>query len=135
MNFDVNIAYNGDCEAAFRLYEQCLGGKITMLLTYGDSPVAAQHPDLAAKIVHATLQIGEGRLSGTDVPPSQYIKPQGFTLQLNLDSPSEARRIFQALAEDAHLILPLQETFWAHLYAVLTDRFGTPWKINCSKPH
>ena len=60
---------------------------------------------------------------------------KGFTIQLNLDSPSEARRIFQALAEDAHVLLPLQETFWAHLYAVLTDRFGTPWKINCSKPH
>ena len=135
MNFDLNITYNGNCEAAFRLYEQCLGGKITTLLTYGDSPVAAQHLDLADKIVHATLQIGECRLSGTDAPPSQYVERKGFTIQLNLDSPSEARRIFQALAEDAHVLLPLQETFWAHLYAVLTDRFGTPWKINCSKPH
>lgn len=29
--------------------------------------------------------------------------------------------------------MPLQETFWAHRYGVLTDRFGIPWSVNCEK--
>jgi PhnB protein len=30
--------------------------------------------------------------------------------------------------------MPLQETFWAYRFAVLVDRFGMPWAINCEKP-
>jgi PhnB protein len=29
--------------------------------------------------------------------------------------------------------VPLEKTFWADAYAVLTDRFGAPWEINCSE--
>ncbi|HEX3446799.1 MAG TPA: hypothetical protein VHS97_01020, partial [Isosphaeraceae bacterium] len=32
------------CEAAFEFYEKCLGGRIVMMLTYGDSPMADQTP-------------------------------------------------------------------------------------------
>jgi len=28
----------------------------------------------------------------------------------------------------------LEETFWAQRFAMVTDRFGTPWMINCLKP-
>jgi PhnB protein len=30
--------------------------------------------------------------------------------------------------------MKLEETFWAHKFGMLTDRFGTPWMINCEKP-
>jgi PhnB protein len=30
--------------------------------------------------------------------------------------------------------MPLQETFWALRFAMLSDKFGTPWMINCEKP-
>jgi PhnB protein len=29
--------------------------------------------------------------------------------------------------------MDLQETFWAHAFAMLNDRFGVPWMINCGK--
>jgi PhnB protein len=29
--------------------------------------------------------------------------------------------------------MPLQETFWAVRFGMLTDRFGIPWHINCEK--
>lgn len=133
MTLGVQIDYPGSCEAAFRLYEQCLGGQITLMLPYGASPAAAEHPDLADKIIHATLVLGETTLAGVDVPPAQYKPPQGFTLLLNVDRGEDARRIFAILSEAGKVLVPLQPTFWAELYAVLTDRFGTPWKINCSR--
>jgi len=30
--------------------------------------------------------------------------------------------------------MPIQETFWAKRFGVLTDQFGTPWIINGGEP-
>jgi len=133
MRLNTHIAFNGQCEAAFRLYEQCLAGKITVMLTYGASPMASSAPDLADKILHATLKVGDQTLTGADVPLNAYNKPQGFAVQLNIDDPQEAQRIFNTFSEGGIVQLPLQKTFWAERYAILTDRFGTPWEINCGK--
>ncbi len=132
MNLSPHIDYNGQCAQAFRLYEQCLGGRITTLVTYGASPLASTYPELADKVVHASLQVGEQRLTGVDLAPAQYKKPTGFTIQLNLDDVDQARRIYATLSPEGTIKMPLQKTFWAELFAVFTDRFGTPWEINCS---
>jgi len=29
--------------------------------------------------------------------------------------------------------MPIQETFWAHRFGVVTDQFGIPWIINSEK--
>ncbi|MCU1330617.1 MAG: hypothetical protein JWN34_5987 [Bryobacterales bacterium] len=46
----------------------------------------------------------------------------------------DAERVFAELAEGGIVRMPLQETFWAHRYGELTDRFGIPWAINSEKP-
>lgn len=38
------LYFNGDCEAAFKFYEQCLGGKIVAMMSYGESPMGEQTP-------------------------------------------------------------------------------------------
>jgi PhnB protein len=30
--------------------------------------------------------------------------------------------------------MPLAETFWAHRFGMLTDRYGKGWMVNCLKP-
>jgi PhnB protein len=52
---------------------------------------------------------------------------------LGLDDPAEAGRIFDALAEDGTVQMPMQETFWAERFGMLVDRFGIPWMVNCGK--
>ncbi len=131
MRLITHLSFNGQCEAAFRVYEECLHGKITMMLTYGQSPMAADAPGLANKILLATLKVGDQTLTGADVPAAGYERPQGFAVQLNIDDPDEAERIFATLAEGGTVRLPVQQTFWALLYGIVIDRFGTPWEINC----
>jgi len=29
--------------------------------------------------------------------------------------------------------MPIQETFWALRFGMLTDRYGIPWMVNCGK--
>jgi PhnB protein len=130
MQLCTHLSFKGECEDAFQSYARCLGGTITMMLKYGESPIAADTPALADKVLHATLQLDGQRLTGADVPSDRYVKPQGFALQLNIDDPSEAERIFNALAEGGMVQFPLQQTFWAERYGMVIDAFGTPWEIN-----
>jgi PhnB protein len=134
MRLNPYLTFNGQCKAAFEFYEKCLGGRIVMMMTYGDSPVAAQTPtDWHPKIIHATLAWGDYVLQGADTLPESYCKPQGFYVLLNLDAAAEAARIFNALAEEGTVQIPLQESFWASRFGTVIDRFGTPWTINCGK--
>jgi PhnB protein len=135
MQLNPHLAFNGQCEAAFKFYEKCLGGKITFMMTYGDSPVAEQTPPgRHTKILHATLALGDDRLTGADVSPESYQKPQGFSVTLQIVDAAEADRIFKALAENGTIQMPVQETFWALRFGMLLDQFGTPWIVNCGKP-
>jgi PhnB protein len=128
----INLSFDGHCEDAFRFYERCLGGTITMLLTWGESPMAGSAPpEWGGKILHATLKIGDVVLTGADVPA--YVPPQGFAIHLGLTDLAEAERIYTALA-DGTVRVPLQETFWALRFGEVTDRFGIPWGINCAHP-
>ncbi len=135
MQWNPHLAFNGQCEAGFKFYEKCLGGKIVFMMTYGDSPMAEQMPaDWSKKIIHATLALGDQRLTGADEPADSYKKPQGFSVSLNIGAVAEAERIFHALSENGTVQMPLQETFWALRFGTLVDQFGTPWMINCGKP-
>jgi PhnB protein len=126
------LTFNGQCEEAFRFYEKCLGAKISFMTTYGDTLASDQIPEgCSNKIIHSTLAVGDQVLQGVDILPGQYEKPQGFSLSLNLDDPAEAERIFDALAEGGAVRFALRQTFWAQLFGMLTDKFGTPWMINC----
>jgi PhnB protein len=134
MKLNPHLAFNGQCEAAFKFYEKCLNGKITVMMTYGDSPMAEQMPPAwRGKIVHATVTLGDYRLTGGDVPPESYQKPQGFSVLMNVDDATEADRIFTALAEEGVVEMPIQKTFWALRFGMLVDQFGTPWLIQCGK--
>ncbi len=53
---------------------------------------------------------------------------------LDIKDVAEAERVYAALSEAGSVMMPLAQTFWAQRFAMLTDRFGTPWMINCSNP-
>lgn len=132
MKLSTHLVFGGQCQAAFKFYERCLGGEILTMLTYGDSPTAEQVPlEWRGKIAHATLKIGDGTLMGADVLPEQYERPKGFHVLLAMEDPAEAERIFGALAENGTVPMPLQETFWAARFGVLVDRYGISWEVQC----
>lgn len=128
------LNFNGNCEEAFKFYEKCLGGKITFKITFGESPMAKQFPALADKIMHITMTVGKEILQASDAPPDRFQKPQGFSVSLDAETTDEAERVFKALSDEAKITMPIQETFWAARFGMLTDKFGTPWMVNCHKP-
>ena len=132
MQMNPYLSFNGQCEAAFKFYEQCLGGRILAMLTYGSSPVADQTPpEWRDKIMHTRLIVENTVLMGSDSPPEHYEQMKGMSVSLSIEKPEDAERIFHALAENGTVRMPIQETFWATRFGMLVDQFGTPWMINC----
>src|SRR5215471_12280524 len=112
MNVAPHISFDGNCEAAFKFYEKSLGGKISFMMTYAESPMAGQFPDMGKRIMHASFALnGTNVFSGDDSP--SYSKPQGITIALSMKDPAEAERVFAGLAEKGEVQMALQETFWA----------------------
>jgi len=135
MKLSPRLYFSGQCREAFEFYERCLGGKIQMMLTYGDSPAAQQvPPHWREKIIHATLVIGESILYGEDAVPEKYQAAQGFQLTIGLHDPAEVERVFKALSENGKVMMPPQKTFWSLSFGVLVDQFGISWEVNCQQP-
>lgn len=137
MQLNPYLFFNGQCEKAFKFYEQCLGGKITAIMTYRESPESSMvdqlTPEWRNKIMHISLRIGAQELMGSDNPPEHNENPQGFSVSLNLDDLARAERIFQTLAENGTVRMPFQQTFWAYRFGMLVDQFGIPWMISCEQ--
>jgi PhnB protein len=134
MQLNPYLTFNGQCEAAFKFYEQCLGGKIVAMVPHEGTPAQEHVPaEWRNKVLHARLVVGDEVLMGSDAPPDRYEEPKGFSVTLGVDNPAEAERIFNALAEKGTVRMPLQQTFWAVRFGMLVDRFGVPWMINCEE--
>ena len=132
MTLNPYLTFKGQCKEAFELYAQVLSGEIVMMMPHRGTP-AAEHVGEEGLdwILHARLEFNGQTLMGSDGPPEYYREPQGFYVSIQVDTPEQAERIFAALSEGGSIFMPLQETFWAVRFAMFTDRFGTPWMINC----
>lgn len=129
------IFFTGDCEAAFKFYEDRLGAKILTMMKHAGTPAEGHVPaEWGEKIIHGRIQLGDTVVMASDVPPGQSEKTQGFRLSLSFDKPADADRAFNALAESGSVQMPIAKTFFAERFGMLTDRFGVPWMINCEKP-
>jgi len=127
----IHLSFDGNCVEAFDFYVECLGGQVLDRLTHGESPAGEDVPDhWQDKILHSTLSLGKLVLMGADAPPGYYQSPQGFSVQLAIDDLDKARSAFQRLADGGEVYMPFEETFWAHGFGMLKDRFGIPWMIN-----
>jgi PhnB protein len=131
MRITPHLNFNGQCRAAFERYRAVLGGTIPIMLSYGESPLAASYDarwrDL---ILHASLTLGDMELIGTDQFPDSYETPQGICITLNVPSADQGREVFDGLAAGGRIILPFAATFWSPGFGVLIDAFAIPWEIN-----
>ena len=126
------LGFKGDCEAAFKRYEELLGARLGLLFRYADSPMAdVVPPGWDSKIMHGSITIGNQLLEGADVPPERYEEPKGFSLSLNVPTAADAERLFQQLSDGGRVVYAIEKTFWSERFGMVIDRFGIPWMINC----
>jgi PhnB protein len=135
MKLNTYLNYGGNCAQALRFYEEHLGGKITAMGTYAEMPdKSAVPPGMENNVIHARITIGGTELMASDVPPERFQPMCSFDLSLSVDSDEEAERIYALLSDGGEIFAPMAETFFAHRFGMLTDKFGTPWMIIHERP-
>ena len=50
-------------------------------------------------------------------------------LSLSSTAIAEAERVYALLTDGGEVFMPMEETFFAHRFAMLRDRFGTSWML------
>jgi PhnB protein len=129
---NVYLNFPGTCAQAVAFYQRVLGAELTAYIRFGDGPpdmpCAPEHKEL---VMHARLQTPQFVIMAGDCPPGMpYQGMHGFGMAISCDTQDEARQLFAALSEGGQVGMPLAETFWAGVFGMCTDRFGTPWLVN-----
>ncbi|MGA9423146.1 MAG: VOC family protein [Rhodanobacteraceae bacterium] len=131
------LNFDGKAKEAFAFYAKVLNGTITAQMAYRDGPremCGQMPPETLDRLMHTQLESDGATLMGADGPPPHPSQAVGTTLNVMVDTPAEAERVFAALAEGGDIKMAIQETFWAQRWGMLIDRYGKPWMVNCLKP-
>jgi len=133
MKLNTYVNFPGKCKEAFQYYEKHLGGKVEMMMTFDEMPEPKTiPPGLEKGVLHARIIIGDTPLLASDGP---HVEPmRSAYLTLSVTSNDEAERIYKALSDGGEVFMPMAETFFAHRFAQLRDKFGINWMIIHDRP-
>lgn len=134
-NLTSYLVFANNCREAMNYYHEAFGGDL-QVMTMGDSPMKDHMPPGAENLVmHAFLQAPGFALMASDgMQEPAPVNGDSVQLALGVESTPEAERLFEKLSAGGKVTMPLQETFWAHRYGQLTDKFGINWMVSHNKP-
>ncbi len=125
------LNFQGNTEEAMNRYRDIFNGTIHDLSRFGDTN-PNMPDDFKNGIMHARLTFGDNVLMFSDGMPGKTItNGDGITLSVGLNDEAQARSIFNQLAEDGSVIMPMAKQFWGALFGMVKDRFEINWMINC----
>lgn len=135
---NIYLNFDGNCLEAFEFYKTIFGGEFPYVGTFGDMPPMEGMPEVPvdekARIMHVSLPISaETNLMGSDIMPSmgqKLLVGNNFSISVLADTTEDADRIFNALAVNGEITMPLAKTFWGAYYGQLIDQFGISWMLN-----
>ena len=124
------LSFNGNCDEAINYYKDILGGEILFIQRYGESPMPSE--GVENLVMHTTLKVGDSVIMASDRPPGQPASAgNNVSLAVGIDEPTQADAMFAKMAEGGSITMPIQETFWATRFGMVTDKFGINWMFNC----
>ena len=125
------LTFNGNCQEALDFYSLVLGGRITFVQRFAESPMSDKVPD-ENLIMHSEFSFGESKFFASDSMPGQ--EPHSgnkVTLCIGMTDADESRKIFDALADRGQVQMPLEKAFWGALFGMLRDKYGICWMLSC----
>lgn len=133
MNVNPYLAFKGNCREAIEFYTNALEATVLFSQTFDESPMANMGP--AENIMHCSIRIGDSTLMLCDDPRPEAAPADGnISLAIGLNDPERARLLFENLAQSGRTVMPLQKTYWAEAFGMVTDKFGVKWMVNCETP-
>jgi len=132
MKLNPYLNFGGNAEDALHFYETALEGEIVELKRYKDNPMPGT-ADFGEKILHARIKFGDDNLIMiSDTMKKQMDNGSGdIQLAIGLSDEEKTHRVFDKLAEEGKVIMPLKKQFWGDIFGMLEDKFGMKWMLNC----
>jgi len=127
------IAFKGNCREAIEFYKNALDAEVLFTQTFGESPMSEMGP--AENIMHCTIQVGNSTIMMCDDPRPEAAGADGnISLAIGLNDPKRAKQVFDNLAKNGSVVMPLEKTYWAEAFGMVNDKFGVKWMVNCDAP-
>ena len=124
------LSFEGRTQEAIDFYKSTIGAKVDVVMHFKDAP-----PDMQAnmphkdKIMHAAFHVGDTQIMASDGQCSGKASFSGIALTLNATSNAEAEKLFGALGQGGKVTMPMSETFFAHRFGMVADKFGVNWMV------
>jgi PhnB protein len=132
MDVQAYLSFQGRAQEALDFYASAIGAKVDMVMRFKDGPPEMQSqiaPEMKDKVMHAAFHVGKTQLMATDGDCNNTPTFSGVSLTLNAGSNDEAEKLFAALGQGGKVTMPMSETFFAHRFGVLADKFGVKWMV------
>jgi PhnB protein len=107
-----------------------------MIMHFNDAPPEVQKqmsPESNHKIMHAAFHIGDTQVLASDGRCSGKASFAGISLTLSASNNTEAEKLFGALGQGGQVTMPMSETFFAHRFGMVADKFGVNWMVIAPK--
>ncbi len=132
MNVQPYLSFEGRAQEALDFYKGAIGAKVDVVMHFKDAPPEMQSqmsPESKDKVMHAAFHIGDTQVMATDGQCSGKSVFSGISLTLNASSNGEAEKLFGALGQGGKVTMPMSETFFAHRFGMVADKFGVNWMV------
>lgn len=133
MQIHAYLFFEGRAEEALEFYQKTLGARVGMLMRYGDSPEQCPEgmlpPGSEKKIMHGEFTVGESMVMISDGRVSGKPNFDGFSLSVDFADVAKGKQAFDALLDGGEAAMPWGETFFAHGFGMVKDRFGMNWMV------
>jgi PhnB protein len=136
MNVQPYLSFEGRAEEAIDFYKTAVGAKVDMMMRFKEAPPEVQgqmSPESKDKVMHAAFHIGDTQVMASDGQCTGKASFSGISLTLNAASNAEAEKLFSALGQGGKVTMPMSETFFAHRFGMVADKFGVPWMVIAPK--
>lgn len=131
---DPYLSFKDNARQAMEFYKSVFGGKLT-ISTFKEYH-ASQDPSEDDKVMHATLESGNGILFYASDTPNrmEYHPGTNYSMSLSGDNESELKSYFQKLSAGGTIGMPLEKAVWGDTFGMCTDKYGVNWMVNINAP-
>lgn len=133
---DIYLHFSDQATEAIAFYETVFKTEPAQIMTFGQMPHDEEHPvdeNIKNLVMNSNLKINDTNVMISDSPEGMappIVAGNNVALVFNAKTADEASNIFQQLATNGTVLLPLEKTFWADLYGMVKDQYGVNWHIN-----
>ena len=127
------LFFRGRCEEAITYYKKTLGAEVLMMMRFSENPDQPGPEKVPAalgkKIMHASLRIAGAEIMMSDGMKTGPLDFQCMSLSLSVPIEAEADRVFNALAKQGTVQMPLGKAFFSPRFGAVADKFGVSWMV------